>query len=243
MPARSPDQHGAAGLRGLVVLLVVAAVLVGGFLVGDRWAVGRVQSRVADQLQGQLGTPDPPQVTIAGRPFLTQVVGRSIGSVHVVADGVGTTNRARLVLSHADFVLHDISTRDWWQTMTVRRLDGTALVAYDQLNRVASVPLAYAGPGRVRTDIETGVLGVQVKTRVTGALGLNVADQTVALTDPQLAVNGVAIPDAVATALLATVVKPIPLTGLPVGMRITAAEVAEDGVHATVLGEDLPLER
>ncbi len=237
------DQRGAAGGRGLLVLLVVVVVLLGALALGDRWAVGRVQTQVATQLQTQLGTPDPPQVSVQGWPFLTQLAGRSISSVHVVADGVGSTNNARLVLAHADFVAHDVSTRDWWQTMTVRRLDGTALISYDELNKVASAPLVYADPGRVAANIDNQFLGVGVKTKVDGTLALDVANQTVALNDPKIAVNGVAIPDAVASALLATVVKPFPISGLPYGIKVTAIQATADGVVVRALGEDIPIQR
>ena len=70
-------------------MLVVLALIGGGLYLGDRYAEQRAEREIAAELQSQLGTPTPPAVDIQGRPFLTQVVARSVGTVRVVA----TTSR------------------------------------------------------------------------------------------------------------------------------------------------------
>jgi hypothetical protein len=241
--ALARGQRGAAGVRFAIVLVIVAAVLAVVFYGGDAYAHGRVEREVATQLQTQLGTPQPPAVDIAGRPFLTQVAARRLGQVHVVADDVGQTNDAVLAIQHADFTLHDVTTTDWWKTMNVARADGTALVAYDELQRVAGVPIAYSGNGRFTVQGSQTVFGVTVDAIVTGGLSLDVGKQTVSLSEPTVKVSGYTLPDVIAQELIKAVARPIPLEGIPFDLRVTSVAARDDGLHVGLKGADIPVKR
>lgn len=227
----------------LIVMLVVLVVVLAGLFFGDRYARSQVEDRAATQLQGELGTPDRPQVTIEGTPFLTQVAASSIRTVHLVADQVGQTTGAKPVTAHVDLDLDDVVSQDRFATMTVTHAEGTALIGYGQLQAVAPVPLAYVGGGRFRLDTTTSFLGQDVKATVTGGLALHAGDQTITLTDPKVEIGGVTLPDAAATALLSAVLKPIPITGLPFGLRLTSIDAQDDGLHAGVTGDNIPISR
>lgn len=239
----SAARRGGSGGRAVVVLLIVAAVLLGGLYLGDRYARRQVEARVAVDLQTQLGTPERPQVTIDDFPFLTQVATQSIRSVHVVADRVGQTNGAAVVIDHADLVLSDVTSRDRFATMTVSHAEGTALVGYPQLQTLAGVPLRYIGGGRFQVESDTTVLSVPVKAVITGGLALQPADQTVTFSDPQVKVGDVTLPEVAGQALLRGVLKPIPVRGLPFGLTLTAIRAEDDGLHADIAGDHIPMSR
>lgn len=232
-----------SGLVALIVVATVLALLVGGLLLADRYAAQQVQQRASVALQGELGTPAPPRIEVLGRPFLTQVLAGRIRTVHVVGDDVGTTTEAALVAKHLDLTLTDLVSSDRFQTLTVSHAEGTALVGYDQLQARAGVPLSYVGGGRVQVESDTKVLGVDVKARINGGLGLDAGAQTVSLTDPDVTVNGVHLPDVTAGAILRTVLKPIPVTGVPFGLRLTSVTAADDGVQAGLVGDNIPVRR
>lgn len=232
-----------SGLTALVVFLVVAGLLVGGVFYADRYAVREVQQRTALQLQTELGTPEPPKVTIEHFPFLTQVAAQSLRSVHVVADGVGQTNESSVVIAHTDLMLSDVVSQDRFKTMTVSHAEGTALIDYLELESLAGLPLAYVGDGRFRFESTTDLFSVPVKATVTGGLALDVADQTVTLTDPLVEVAGVTLPDVASAALLKAVVKPIPVGGIPFGLQLTSIDAADDGLHAGVSGDNISVSR
>ena len=236
-------RRGNPALTALVVVVVVAGLLVGGLYLADGYVKGRVQNETATELQTQLGTPNPPQVTIDGFPFLTQVAAQSIRSVHVVADDVGVTTESSVVIEHADLVVSDVVSQDRFATMTVSHAEGTALVSYAELQSLAAIPLAYVGGGRFQIDTATSVLGYPVKAKVTGGLDLNVADQTITLRDPEVEVADVQLPDIAAQALIRAVVKPIPVGGLPFGLRLTSIDAQDDGLHAGVIGDNIPVTR
>ena len=137
------------------VALLVAGLLAAGLYGADRWAQNGVERQVAKNLHSALATPSEPQVSIDGFPFLTQVATRNVRQVHVVADDVGGTGEKALSLAHVDLVLSEVMTTDWFQTMTASHIEGTGLIDYAVLERVATVPLSYAGDGRIRVETTT----------------------------------------------------------------------------------------
>ena len=230
------------GTRLTVVFLVVAAVLAGVFWLADTYVHGRVERQVAAQQQRELGTPTEPQVDIPGRPFLTQLAGRRIRSIHIVADQVGQTTQAPLPLEHVDVTLTDVTTQDWWKTSTAGHVEGTAVVDYAVVKAAAGVPLSYLGAGRFAIDAAPGAFGVTVPVRVTGQLALDVEAQTLSVTNPTLTLNGTAMPDLVAKAIIDALVKPIPITGVPHGLRLTSVDAQDDGLHVGIRGDNVPLQ-
>jgi hypothetical protein len=130
-------------LPWLVALLLVVGLLTAAFVIGDGWAKDRVEQQVAEQLQASLATPERPHVTIDGFPFLVQVVTQDVRSVRVAADRVSAGSEAGLLpIAHTDLVLTDITSPDWYKTMTPATSRG-ALVTYEDLARLANVPITY----------------------------------------------------------------------------------------------------
>lgn len=241
--ARTRRRSAAAGL---VVFLLLGVLVAVGLYVGDRYAHDRAERESASQLQDQLGTPTPPSVYVAGWPFLTQVLARHLKTVHVVADGIGTSSSAggsTVPVAHADLVLTDVTSPDWFQTMTADRVEGTALMKYADLGSLSSVPLTYAGGGRLQVEQSTSFFGTSVMALVTGTPRLDVGAQTITLADPKVSIAGRELPDAVATALLAAVLKPIPVTGLPFGLTLSSVSAEDDGLHLGLEGDRIEFRR
>jgi hypothetical protein len=228
-------------VRTIVVVVLIVAALLGGLYYADGRIRERVEQQVMTDLQTELGTPAAPSVDIAGVPFLTQVVAGRIGSVHVLADDLGTTNEAPLAVSHVDLVLTDVTSDDRFQTMTARHAEGVARLDYSALQSLAGVPLTYIGDGRVRTEVTTEVFGQQVKARIDGSPALDVRAQAITLDDAKIEVAGVNLPDFTSKALLRAVLKPIPLAGIPFGLQVTSVDARDDGVYADLRGDDLPI--
>jgi LmeA-like phospholipid-binding len=223
----------------ILIIILGIALLGTGLYFGDRFAQHRAEQRAAAALQPRLGTPQPPQVNIEGFPFITQVASRSIDRVHILADQIGTTNEALLALAHADLVLMDVVTEDWFKTMTIRHAEGTALLDYATLSALAGAPTTFASDGRVEHVIKTTVLGRDVEAVISGTPRLDAKDQTMTLSDAKISVAGVNLPEFTAQALLAALLNPIPLKGMPLGMTVTRITVAEDGAHLDLVGDNL----
>lgn len=236
-------RRGGAAAVGFLVVLLVAALVAGGLLWGDRYAAGRVEREAGVRLQSELGTPTAPTVDIEGWPFLTQVAGRHLRRVRVVADDIPQSDRSSVAVRHSDVVLTDVTTEDWFQTMTARHAEGTALVDYPALAAAAGAPLSYVGNGRVEVKNRSSLVGVPIDATITGRPQLDPAAQTVTLADPEIQVAGVSLPDAASGALLQALLKPIPVTGLLFGLRLSSLAPEDDGLHVGLEGDGLELSR
>jgi hypothetical protein len=231
-----------SGLTFLIALLLVAGLVVGGLFAGDRWTRERVEGQIAAQLQKSLATPTPPAVAIEGSPFLTQLASRNIRRARVVADDLGATNNSAVALAHADLIITDITTTDWFQTMTASHIEGGGLIDYAALERAANMPLLYAGEGRIRTETTTTVFGARVVAQITGVPRLDQDKQEIVLSDPKITVASVEIPDFTSQALLRAVLKPIPVRGLPLGLTLTSVAAEENSLRVGLVADQVPLQ-
>ena len=161
-PRRSP-------LGPLLVVLVVLALIGGGLYFGDRYAEQRAEREIAAELQSQLGTPDRRRrsTSRAGRSS-PRWLARSVGTVRVVVDDIPATGDGTLPIAHADLVLTDVTSTDWFATMTVSHAEGTARIDYPALQAVAGAPLTYVGNGRLQIVQTATVVGREVKAEITG---------------------------------------------------------------------------
>jgi hypothetical protein len=226
----------------LAVVVLLAGLLTAGLYGADRWAQQRIERQAAENLQTALATAAEPDVSIEGFPFLTQVATRNVHQMHVVADDLGSTGGSPLSLAHIDLVLTDVTTTDWFETMTASHVEGTALIDYAVLERGTTVPLSYAGDGRIRMETTTTLFGAKVVAQITGSPRLERGDQTITLADPTIKVADVNLPDFAATALLKTVIKPIPLKGLVLGLTATSVGAEADALRISVVADDVPLQ-
>lgn len=226
-------------VRNAVLALLVAVLVAVALYSADRPAVELIERRVAARVQTSLGTVDPPAVTIERFPFLTQLLTRKFASVHVVGDGLGVVTNQRPQIAHADLRLSDVRATDSYRTLTAERVEGTAQLDYAALATLAGVPVSYAGDGRVELQLQTTVLSLPVKATVTGTPRVDVATQTVTITEPSMKVSGVEIPAVTARALLATVLKPVPLTGIPLGLTVTALSAGDTYLGVALSGADV----
>jgi hypothetical protein len=229
------------GWTFLILVLAAALLLTAGLYMVDRLAEKRVTEQVTDNLQSALGTKDPPQVSFDGFPFLTQVASRNIRQVKVIADGIGTTREGLLPIAHADLLITDVTTTDWFQTMTASHIDGSAIVEYSALQEASSIPVSYAGDGRIRIETTTTLFGARVVAQVTGVPRLD-RSQAITLGDPTITVAGVELPDFTAEAMLRTVLKPIPITGLPLGLTLSSVAAEPSAMRFGLVGDNVPLQ-
>ena len=105
-----------------------------------------------------------------------------------------------MILAHADLIMTDVDTNDWFQSMNVAHTEGTARLDYARLSSLAGTPLAYGGEERVEIVVNTTVVGREVQAVISGLPRLNAKEQTMTLRDAKIAVAGVNLPDFAAQA-------------------------------------------
>jgi len=110
--------------RGRKALIWVASILV--LLVAlDFGAKAFAQSQAATQIQKQ-GFPKKPSVSIAGFPFLTQVISRNFHQVTISSSDIP---EGPVKITSLDVVAHNVKLNSSFQSGTAGPLDGTILIS------------------------------------------------------------------------------------------------------------------
>ena len=240
MPAQAPQPR-RSPVRAIVVVVLAVVVLVGLFVGADYAARAWADGEVAQRLQPKLGTTAPPTVDVGGFPFIPQAIGGDVSSVRVQADDVGSTTGERLQVRHLDVTATGVHSDDRFQTSTADQVKGTALIDLNALSDLIGEKVSSAGDGKVSFTRSTSVLGQPLEVVVTGRPSLDVAAQTLTLAEPAVEVANVTLPQTVVDLLIRTLVKPVDISGIPLGLQLTAISIDDSGVTAEVEGDDVEL--
>jgi len=222
-----------------VALLI--ALLVALLVVADRVAASLTGAEVARRLQAELGTPTRPSVDIEGFPFLTQLAAGEAKRVHLVAENTDPPDEEALPARRLDVVAEGVQARAGQSRVTADRVAGTATIDFRALPPVAGGSFTYDSEDRVALEVGSGASALPGGARLTGRPQLDLEAQTVTLAEPRITVAGVELPETTAQSILDNTSDPVPLTGVPLGLRVTELSVNEDGLQAAVLGDDVVL--
>lgn len=213
-----------------VCLLLLAALAV----VGDGVARVTAEHRAAADVQTRLGSRSTPRISIGGLAFVPQVLANRYSSVHVAADVV---HADPLVLTQLDLTLHDASLGAG-RTVTSRKVDGSAVLGWTSAGTVAGVPLNYAGNGRLATRFRTSVFGIPETLTISARPQLDVANQSVLLVDLDVRAGNYEIPPNYLRGL-DRLLRPLPLTGVPYGLRVSRLTPENAGLLVGLTGTDV----
>ena len=227
--------------RGLKALIWAISVLV--LLVGlDFGAKAFAESQAATQIQKQ-GFPKKPSVSIAGFPFLTQVISRNFHQVTISSSDIPA---GPVEITSLDVVAHNVKLKSNFQSGTAGPLDGTILISLGAIGGFLkdAGPLAGflgGGPGGGLKIVARGSNEVQAHLNV--AAGLVNSNATWRVTS--------AGPNAITLRLISSNGLPpqlldaaknvrIPLKRLPAGLQLTGKiSSSSGGIVAHVFARSL----
>lgn len=217
----------------------------------DRAGAAWAARALAQEMQRTGGLAEPPQVTIAGVPFLTQALRGRYRAIDVVARDVpagevqgvpvvlrtmsATLRGARVPL--ADALAGTVSS------VPVDRLDARALVPYDVFARSGAQGrrLTVSPQGdRVRVQGRVRVLGQDLTASALSRLTLD--DDVLVVTAESYDVGGALADRLVTRALGERLDLRLDLGGLPYGLQVDTVRVRADGVAVTATAVDAVLQ-
>ncbi|MGV9877250.1 LmeA family phospholipid-binding protein [Streptomyces cellulosae] len=243
-------------MRALRILLVIAVVLGGIFVIVDRVAVHFAEGEAADRVRASEGLASTPDVDIQGFPFLTQVLGGSFDEVRVGISDYEAGGEGGKTIRIADLRadLRGVEFSGDFGSAVADTATGTATIAYDELLRNAKaeptqvapgitaevVALSDGGNGKIQVALETTVLGTKLPEPVRVLSSVTVVDgNTVRVRADALPVlGGVEIAESRVRRITDFEQK---IDGLPGGISLEKVQAAEDGVDVTVTGKDVRL--
>jgi LmeA-like phospholipid-binding len=215
-------------MRKLLIGVIILAVLL---VAADRISAAVAENQVSDRLTSAYGLAGKPGVTIAGFPFLTQVVTGDYQQIDVSANQVSADGA----------VLHDLNIRLTGVHATVSQVlgSGSSMVTADRAAGSAMVGFGTVDhrlPGGFRAHPDGKNLSVSGRLTIGGAhipvsatVALGVSGAGISVTPVRVSVPGVAtLPSTAYSSQLHVVV---PLSALPLHLRLTSVHVTPGGLR------------
>jgi hypothetical protein len=222
----------------LIGVIILAALLVA----TDRISVAVAENQISDRLTSAYGLAGKPGVTITGFPFLTQVVTGDYQQIDVSANQVSADGA---VLHHLNVRLTGVHATvsqvlgKGSSMVTADRAAGSAMVGFGTVDhRLPSGFQLHPDGKNLSVSGKLAVGGARIPVSATVALG--VSGSGISVTPVHVSVPGVAtLPSAYSSQLRVVV----PLSTLPLHLRLTSVHVTPDGLRIGAAARDVQFAR
>ncbi len=222
--------------RRRTIFLIILIVLVGLLVAADFGAKAIAENEVATQIQKQ-GISQKPAVSIAGFPFLTQVISRDVNSMQISWHDL---QEGPVTFKSINAVLNGVHINSSFNGATVSHLTGTAVITFGALSNAVSsqvgglgavggagLTLTDAGPNEITANLDLVITSASATWRVTRLSGNRLNIQ---LVDS----NGLP------SQLLDSVRNiTIPLSGIPLHLQVQSVSITANGVVGTLTGQNV----
>lgn len=243
-------------MRALRILLIIAVILGGLFVLADRLAVGFAEDEAAGRLQANENLAAAPDVSIKGFPFLTQVASGSLDDVEVGIKDYEATAGAdgrKIRIDDLTANMKGVEFSGDYSSATASTATGTASITYAELLKAAKseptqiapgvtanvVGLSDGGNGKIKVVVEATVLGTKLPEPVHVLSSVTAEGDTVrVLADTLPSFGGTTIAESRVRAITDFEQK---IDGLPGGIRLDKVQAAKNGVEITVRGSNVRL--
>ncbi|RFU85385.1 DUF2993 domain-containing protein [Streptomyces triticagri] len=240
-------------MRALRIILIIAVILGGLFVLADRLLVGFAEDKAADQLRSSEGLDKTPDVSINGFPFLTQVVGGELDEVEVGIDGLNATQDGESVrIAELKARMTGVEFSSDFSSATAAEASGSARITYEELLKAAKVKpvelapgvtaqvvgLSDGGDGKIKVSVEATVLGQKVPAEVLSTADVKGGNTVRVHADALPKLGAVPIADKKMREITDFEQK---IDELPAGIDLDKVEAEADGVSIAVKGQDVKL--
>ena len=219
------------------VLLAVVVVLAGLLAIADRIALHWAEDKAASSLQSSQNLANKPDVSVAGFPFLTQLMDRRFPDVTVTDTDLQLDSG--LTVDQLTVHLHDVTVDSSYSRLNAARAEAAALVGYDSLSRALRMRISSTADHRLIAHPRIVVGGRGWVAPVTARV--RTVHDSVHFTDVEVA--GTPVPTRIARLLDRAFATNLSVAGLPFHVRLTGAQVTDAGVVLQLAGRDLSYQR
>ncbi|MGP4027540.1 LmeA family phospholipid-binding protein [Actinomadura sp. 3N407] len=223
----------------LVVLLILAIV---GVVAADRIGVRIAEDRIAQEVSAQSDLTQPPEVTIHGIPFLTQVIGGEYGHIELAIgdwteQGVTVTD-VRVDMRGVSAPLSEVTGGNT-ANVTARTATVSAVVPYPLIKKHAPKEVKRIAPkgDNLAVDMEGSVLGFRLSG--TGVVEVEPTARGIAVSPVSVESNGG--PQVPLAAMKRQLTWVVPVPALPLGAKITEIRPTAEGLRVGATAENVKL--
>ncbi|GAA0966939.1 DUF2993 domain-containing protein [Actinocorallia libanotica] len=223
-------------------LIVLLVLVVAGLIGADRFGEARAENEVARQVAAQYRLPEQPKVEIGGFPFLTQAISGNYGQIDVAIgdytqQGV-TVQDVNIRLNDLKAPLGDLLNGD--QTnVRAERATASAVIPYSVVQRATAekgVRKVSRSGGNVLLEGDVSFHGLSAQVGVT--VSIKTTEQGVTLVPEAVEASGIKVPLGL---VKQSFTYTVPVTGLPMGSRITSVEPVDAGLRITGTAQNVDL--
>ncbi|WP_052855996.1 MULTISPECIES: LmeA family phospholipid-binding protein [Streptomyces] len=231
-------------MRALRVLLFVVVIFGALFVGADRLAVNFAENKAADKIRSSQGLDEPPNVTIKGFPFLTQVAGRTLEEVDADLGGIQARAEGRaLRLDQLTAEFRDVElTSDYTSIKSAARATGDARITYADLTKAAGgdVTVSYGGEKNGSSQVKIAPkVAILSSLEVTGTVSA-VNGNTVRLRVDKIPTVCAALPGCEAK-VRAQTDHDWKLDQLPRNLKLERVVTSPDGIAISASGRNVAL--
>jgi hypothetical protein len=251
------------GRRSLIVLAVVVVVLVGLFVVVDRVAANMAEDRIAAQAANEMRnrgitSDSKPRASIAGFPFLTQVLGGTYRKVTIDVDhprnGQVTLDHLTLDANQVHAPLNTVTSGHG--KVTADTVQGTATIGWDAVRELVDTTPLRQVPGldisklkitvrdnKVNLAAPVAFAGVSLQLEASGTLAVTKGEVHLQLDDLQAMspTGGLTIPQSFLESYRRQLGVKIAVPSLPYSLVVNKVESTSNGVVVTATANNVVL--
>ena len=235
-PARARMKWGRWVLLAVALVLVVGII---GALIAENYARSQAEGRIAQAL-GQ-GFNTQADVSVRDSSVLWSLTRNRLEEVSFSAENAkvskGDTSVTFMIMSGDAAGIVDPKDPD--QTV-INSLQGSALIEWAELSRLANEDIRPADKGRIRGDRTVKVLGAEVPVQITARPVLDPSTRKVLLRDPEARATFAQVPQELVDKAIARVAGRLVLPELP-ALDYESLQVTERGVEIRIIGKNVPL--
>ncbi|GAA1896880.1 LmeA family phospholipid-binding protein [Asanoa iriomotensis] len=244
------------GRRVLITLLVLLVVLGGVLVAGDRVAANFAEKKIAEQVSQQVAAQKvqsgPPEVSVGGFPFLTQVVAGEYEKITIgLPDVKGDVEGNTVSLPRLDLVAHNVvasidTLRSGQGDIVAKTVDGSTTIGYDEVAKLINQPDIELSEreGKLWVTAPVQIPLVNQTFTVRGAAELSVEGRQIRIQLKEATADGLpAVP--LAQQVVENFIKntsiAFDLPVLPFKMELKQVSPTADGLAVTATATEVPL--
>ncbi|MDQ7906675.1 DUF2993 domain-containing protein [Phytohabitans sp. ZYX-F-186] len=252
--AAPPRRRRRWGRRLLIVFIVLLVILGGLLVVADRVAASVAERTISDEIAKELVAQDikssPPEVSVGGFPFLTQVLSGEYQSIKIsLRDLEGNVEGDGVRVPRLDVDARDVSApldtlRSGQGEVVAQTLDGTATISYASVVDLMDQPGLRLSErdGKLVVDAQLDVAGQRVD--LSGTADLSIANGRVQIRVRDLQAEGVSqLPgvQALVNQFARQISISIALPELPFKLDVRGVQARPDGLAVDAQALDVAL--
>ncbi|GAA4914506.1 Protein of unknown function (DUF2993) [Stackebrandtia albiflava] len=239
--------------KKLIISLISLGVVAGILVVGDRVAAGVAEDRISGLIADRAAdhgvrSQRPPDVDIAGFPFLTQVLGGEYQQIDInlvdLSSGELTLPRLEIQATSVTAALSDVMNGSG--PIVAGRMTADGHISYESLTTVleeaTSATITPLGDGMLEIKANVDVFGQQIP--VTGTASVTFDGTVLQVTGQGFTADGVELPQG-GQGLLDTMAqnftRQIAVPELPYGLTLEDLRLEQDAMVVSASAENVPI--